>query len=327
MLWEYHASVRTESEIAVVIPAHHAGATIDGCLEGLHRQTHAADRFEVHVVDTGEDDTAEVVARRASSWDRLHYHRAERRGPGAQRNLGASRAGEVPYLAFIDADCVPEEDWLTAGVRRLDQGAQIVQGPTLAPEGEPSRAFAHSIAVSGPSPLFEGCNVMYAAPAFRDAGGFPVEPFERVGAPFGEDTELAWHVLRAGGRVAFAPDAVVRHLILPQSFAAHLRYQWQIRHIPWLIRRVPELRREALTAGLFLGRRSLRFDAAVAGLILARRGRVAGLLALPYASWLLSKAHGGPRIGAARVSRHLASDSVRAAALVWGSLVSRQPVL
>ena len=311
----------------MVIPSHRAESTIGGCLEGLRHQTLEGERFEVHVVDTGEDGTADLVGRRASAWDRLHYHPAERRGPGAQRNLGASRAGEVPFLAFIDADCIPEAEWLRAGIRHLEQGAQVVQGPTLPPEDERSNAFAHAIAVSGPSPLFEACNVMYAAPAFRAAGGFPVEPFERVGAPFGEDTELAWRVLRAGGEAAFAPDALVRHLVLPQTFAAHLRYQWQTRHLPWLIGRVPELQRELLTARLFLGRRSLRFDSAVAGLILARHSRFGGLLALPYAYWLLSKAHGEPRTAAARVGRHLVSDSVRAAALAWGSVTSRRPVL
>ncbi len=309
------------------MPAHHAENTIEACIGGLARQELEAERFEVHVVDTGEDGAGEIIGRLTADWDgRLHYHRAPMTGPGEKRNLGAARAGEA-HLAFTDADCVPDPSWLRAGLIEIECGADLVQGPTLPPEGVRAGAFDHSLGITGPSPLFESCNVMYSNRAFRSAGGFPTEPFERIGAPFGEDTELAWRVLREGGSAAFAPEASVRHLVLPRGFGDHLRYEWQARHFPDLVQRVPELRREALTLRLFLGERSILFDAAVLGTLLARRSPLALLLAVPYLRWLLRHAGGGPRRAIPRVGKHLLADCARAAGLAWGSLRSRRPVL
>lgn len=318
---------RVQRDIVVVVPAHHAEDTVEACLGGLARQDLEAERFEVHVVDTGEDSAGEIIARLGVDWEgRLHYHRAPMTGPGEKRNLGAAQADGAP-LAFTDADCVPDPGWLRAGLAELEDGADVVQGTTHPPEGVGAGAFDHSLGIAGPSALFESCNVMYSNRAFRSAGGFPTEPFERIGVPFGEDTQLAWRVLREGGSGAFAPAASVRHLVLPRSFGEHLSYQWQARHFPDLVQRVPELRREALTLRLFLGKRSLRFDAAVGGVLLARRNPLALLLAVPYLRWLLRRAGGDLRSAIPRLGKHLLADCVRAAALTWGSLWSRRPVL
>jgi len=318
---------RAEPDIVVVVPAHRAEGTIEACIAGLRAQDLDAERFEVHVVDTGEDAAGELVARLATGWDgRLHYHQVPGTGPGEKRNLGAAEAGAA-HLAFTDADCVPDPSWLRAGLTAIEGGADLVQGPTLPPDGTAAGAFAHSIEITGPSPLFESCNVAYSNRAFRSAGGFPTEPFDAIGVPFGEDTELAWHVLRDGGRAVFAPEASVRHLVLPRSFGEHLRYEWQARHFAGLLGRVPELRREALTLNLFLGERSVGFDAALAGVLLARRTPLSLLLAVPYLRRLLRVSGGDPRTAIRRIGKHVIADCVRVGALAWGSLRSRRPVL
>jgi glycosyltransferase involved in cell wall biosynthesis len=315
--------------IAVIVPSHRAADTVGACLDGLAAQTLSKDEFEVHVVDTGEDATGRVVARRAGSWDgRLHFHRATVRGPAVQRNLGAERTA-AEFLAFTDADCVPEPGWLEAGLERLTQGASIVQGPTSTPDGGPAPPFSHAIVTDGPTPLYESCNVMYDARAFRAAGGFPTDYFDLVRTPFGEDAALAWAVRRTGGTAVFEPRARVRHAVFEPDFSRHLGYQWQIRFFPELVRRVPELRRELLTARLFLGRRSLRACAALAAAMLASRYRIAWLLALPMAVYLAGIALRArdARAAAVGVGKHAASDAVRQAALVWGSVRFRSPVL
>jgi glycosyltransferase involved in cell wall biosynthesis len=316
-------------QIAVIVPAHRAEETIGACLDGLFAQTLPAERFEIHVVDTGKDATASVVRKRAADWEgRLFHHTAERPGPGSQRNLGVSRT-TAPALAFTDADCVPTPEWLEAGAQHLRQGAEIVQGPTLTPNGSPPPPFSHAIFLRGPSPLYESCNIMYEAGAFRRAGGFSVDLFESMGSHMGEDTELAWRVLRAGGTVAYEPRAVVRHTIHPADFIGHLRYEWQARFFPRLVRRVPELRREMLATGLFLSRRSMRFSGALAAVALASRSRWAWALAIPYAAELALSARGAPTscnaVGA--VGKRLIADSVREAGLIWGSARYRSPVL
>jgi hypothetical protein len=170
---------------------------------------------------------------------------------------------------------------------------------------------------------------MFDADAVRQAGGFPVDLFEETGSHMGEDTELAWAIRRAQGRVAFEPRAVVRHVIHPPDFAHHLRYQWQARYFPRLVKRVPELRQEGLLGGWLLGRRSALACAALAGVVLGRRTAWAYALAAPYLADLARTAASSetPR-GAAMLAARLAlADLVREAGLVWGSVRYRSPVL
>jgi glycosyltransferase involved in cell wall biosynthesis len=311
-------------EIAVVVPAHNARDTLEDCLRGLIDQTLRAERYEVHVVDTGVDGAGELVAGLANSWNgHLIYHRAERRGPGRQRNLGIERIS-TPYVAFTDADCVPEPQWLEAGLPHLVDGASIVQGPTLTPNGGPPPLFAHAIYIPGPSPLYESCNIMFEAEAVRRAGGFSVDLFEQSGSHMGEDTELAWGIRRANGHAVFEPRAVVRHVIHLPDFAHHLRYEWQARFFPRLIKRVPELRGE-LRGGLFLGRRSVLTCAALAGIALGSRTRWGYALTLPYLFEVSRMAVTARDPGAA--ARQVVADTVREAGLISGSVRHRSPVL
>jgi GT2 family glycosyltransferase len=316
-------------ETAVIVPSHRASETLGACLDGLLAQTLPSDEFEILVVDSGEDGADDLVAERAERHDgTLALHRAERLGPGAQRNQGVSLT-QARHLAFVDADCVPEPDWLQAGLAHLRSGAAIVQGPTLTPDGAPPPPYAHAIHLPGPSPLFESCNIMYEAAAFRRAGGFSTDLFESHGSHMGEDTELAWRVRRAGGAVAWEPRAVVRHAVGSVDFDAHLRYQWQARFFPRLVRTVPELRREALTAGVFLSPRSLRFGVAATAIAASSRARWALPLAVPYLAEVVASARAAPTPvnAAGAIARRLLSDGVREAALLWGSARYRSPVL
>ena len=326
-VWKYHSGV-AEREVAVIVPAHRAAAFIDVCLEGLERQTLDSRRFAVHVVDSGADHTAEIVQRRVQGWGgRLHYHRAPPgSGPAEKRNLGARRA-DSRYLAFTDADCIPEPEWLAAGLRRLCLGASLVAGRTLEPVDAFGHRFDHRVVVEDHSPLYESCNVLYDATSFSAAGGFPTALFERTGEVFGEDAELAWSVRRSGGVAVFAPDCVVRHQVVESSYAQHLRRQWRARLFPLLVRRVPELRTELLRARLFLGPRSLRFDSALAGIALRRRLPAAALLMLPYLLKLIRAARTRPGAPVVPAAKLVLSDCVRAGALAWGSARYRSPVL
>ncbi|MGH2923399.1 MAG: glycosyltransferase [Solirubrobacterales bacterium] len=318
----------SDPEIAVIVPSHKAEGTLGACLDGILAQTLASDSFEIRVVDSGADSAREIVAARADRHPALHLHEAERLGPGAQRNQGAG-ATTARFLAFTDADCVPEPRWLEAGFAHLKRGVAIVQGPTLTPDGAPPPPYAHAIFLPGPSPLFESCNIMYEAEGFRRAGGFSTDLFEAEGSHMGEDTELAWRVRRDGGTVAWEPAAVVRHAVSARDFGDQLSYEWQARFFPRLVRRVPELRGEALTARVFLSPRTMRASAALAAVALAPRTRWALPAALPYLAALAREARAAPtpRNAAGRVARRLVSDGARQAGLLWGSARYRSPVL
>jgi hypothetical protein len=141
---------------------------------------------------------------------------------------------------------------------------------------------------------------------------------------------LAWRMRRLGARTAFAHEAVVHHAVLPGTARGYLSERARVRLFPALVARVPELRDVFLHRGLFLTRRSLRFDAAVAGALLAAATRRPWPLAavLPYAALVRAEA-GGRTPGERRrvAATHVAADAIAFGGLLAGSARSRAVVL
>jgi GT2 family glycosyltransferase len=317
-------------DVSVVVPSSGVPPTLDALLSALSAQTLPRDRFEVLLVEKGASGDRRTFDELAQRWEgpglRLLWGPKDG-GPGAQRNRGAAEArGEL--IAFTDADCEPDPGWLEAGLDAARRGAEVVQGPTLPPEGADIPPFAHHHALESETCLYEACNMFYKRSLLERLGGFSTSYFSRVREPFGEDTELGWRAQRAGARFQFEPKAVVRHAVTPRTAGQLVLYQWRGRAFPLLVRDVPELRRAFLHRRYFLSRRSERFAAAIAGLALARRIPLAAALALPYARLVLADARRTRRRGRVRhVSLALASDAVLLAGLVWGSARWRRPVL
>jgi glycosyltransferase involved in cell wall biosynthesis len=95
-------------DVAVVVPAYNAAATIEQALTSAMRQERPP--AEVVVVDDGSrDGTAEVVAR---AFPAVTLVRTENRGPSAARNEGLARV-RSPWVAFLDAD----DEWHPAKLR------------------------------------------------------------------------------------------------------------------------------------------------------------------------------------------------------------------
>src|SRR5436190_24068624 len=112
--------------VSVVIPHYSDIAGLTLCLAALRRQNWAADAFEIIVADN--NSSGGVAAVQAIAGDIRVVHAPEQ-GAGPARNAGVAAArGDV--LAFIDADCIAEPDWLRAGVAGLQRndyvGGQVI---------------------------------------------------------------------------------------------------------------------------------------------------------------------------------------------------------
>lgn len=308
--------------VSIVVPALDAEGTIARCLEALCRQE-VEGGFEVIVADDGSADRTVEIARAAGA----RVVTGERAGPAGARNRGVAAArGSV--LAFTDADCFPAPGWLAAGAEALT-GADLVQGRVLAdPEAERG-PFDRTIEVQGERGLYETANLFVRREAFDRAGGFEDWLPAVRGKPLGEDLWLGWRIRRAGGRTAFAPGALVHHAVFRRRAAGFVRERRRLVHFPAFAARVPELRRELLTARIFLGPRSAALDAGLAGAVAA--AVVASPLPLvalgPY-MWLVARdafRWPGQRAKVALVG--VAADLTGLAALAEGSVRYRSPVL
>jgi GT2 family glycosyltransferase len=277
-----------EPQVSVVVATRNRAKRLAALLQSLDAQTFRD--FEVVVVDDGSVKGAEVPG-----GVRLIRHERPL-GPSAARNAGW-RAASSPYVAFTDDDCVVSPGWLEALVAaaRAAPGA-IVQGPVEPLPSERGRLgpFARSLWVERLGPWFQAANVLYPCELLERVGGFDAEAF-----PFaGEDCDLAWRAFEAGARAAWAPDARVHHAVNELGPAGTLRVAVRWGEAVGLIRRHPELRREALTYRVFWKGSHYLLVRALVALALPRLPRLLRLwLAAPYARHLLlrgSRDGGGP---------------------------------
>lgn len=314
-------------DATVVIPARDAAATLPATLAALARQRDAPE-FEVVVVDDGSSDDTPAIAESADGLPLTLLHTSGGEGPGASRNLGAAKAtGDV--LAFVDADCEPEPDWLARLVSAARE-AELVQGKVLPPVGAQVGPFDRFIAVVSEYGLYQTANLAIDRELFVRLGGFEAIVKPRRSKELGEDAWLAWRARRAGARSAFADGAVVRHAVFPRGPAGYVGEQARVRFFPELVKRMPELRDAFLYRRWFLSYRSARFDLALAGAVaaIAIRSVIPLLAAVPYAVTLWNESGNWGMRNRPRVAPvHVCADIVRAGALWWGSLRSRTPVL
>jgi hypothetical protein len=313
-----------EMLISVIVPARDAAATLGATLASLADQD-LDGPYEVIVVDAGSSDDTAAIAERAGNPVRLV--RAGDARPGAARNAGV-QAATAPLLAFTDADCVPGRGWLRAGVEYLRE-ADLVQGAVVPDPAAERHPFDRTIEFGGPTGLHETANLFVTRAAFEQVGGFDDWSAALVDSHFGEDVVFGWRARRAGARFAFAEHARVAHAVFPRGPTGYVAERRRLELFPALVARVPELRAEFLTGGLFLTTRSARFDLALAGLAVAakRRSPLPLIAALPYAAAIARRAAPHRRNAALVAATEVAADAVGFGALVIGSLRHRTPVL
>lgn len=326
-------NVAAPPRVSVIVPVRNRQDLLAQLLAALDAQTH--EDFEVIVVDDGSTDGAGELAEATTVRGRpVRVLRQAGEGAVAARARGASHAaGEV--LAFTDSDCRPDPGWLAAGVRGIDEGADVVHGATR--PARPVLPLERSVSQADDG-LYATCNVFYRRKAFDAAGGFDGSAADRLGfrhtarargLGFGEDTLLGWRVSRAG-ESRFEPEALVEHHVFPADFGEAINRTWMAAAFPALLHEVPELRGSFVRRGVLFGNRSRLPVYATAAALAARRADVASAALAWWAVARLRDLRHQPIGWPARVRSlpaEMAVDVVTAAALVAGSVRHRRLLL
>lgn len=258
-------------ELSVIIPVRDAATTIEDQLDALLDQEW--DRpWELVVVDNGSRDGTRAIVERYGEHDsrvRL-VDASDQPGVARCRNAGI-RAARADAIAMCDADDIVTPGW----VRAMGEGLrthELVTGPlditTLNPDWV-LETRGQAIA-SGPGQFFgvfefaHSCNL-----------GFRREPVERVGGfdetlAAGEDVELSGRLWRAGVKLAYLDDAVVRY-----RYRTSMRGLWRQARTYGQVR--PELFRRVEAAGISVpkpgGLRSWAYLVRHVGVLRSRGGR------------------------------------------------------
>jgi glycosyltransferase involved in cell wall biosynthesis len=106
--------------ISVIIPVYNQAHYIARCLESVRSQDYPQKNIEIIVVDDGSVDDSIKVAEKYS----VKILRQNHGGPGMARNRGVAEASSE-LIAFIDADDVPERNWLRTLVQYMEQNPEI----------------------------------------------------------------------------------------------------------------------------------------------------------------------------------------------------------
>jgi cellulose synthase/poly-beta-1,6-N-acetylglucosamine synthase-like glycosyltransferase len=204
-----------EPRISVIVAVYNSQNTIPKCLDSLCALDHPS--YEVIVADDGSTDrTAELC----NAFSGVRVIRLDRGGPSRARNV-AVRAAQGTIIAFTDADCIVESQWLN----ELEKGfissdVAGVGGDQRSPadESELGKRIQEFLKISGFVTSYvkadatfretghnASCNSAYRKSVFEEIGGFDEAQFP------GEDLELDLKILRRGYRLIYNPAAIVGH--------------------------------------------------------------------------------------------------------------------
>jgi glycogen(starch) synthase len=241
--------MRTRSSlppVSVVVNTYNRAASLRQTLQGLRRQNYS--NFEVIVVNgPSTDETIEVLCAHSTE---IRVGRCALRNLSISRNVGVEMArGE--FVAFIDDDAVPDEDWLVDAVAAFDSdeiagvggfvfdhtGYELQYSFTVC--DRMGNAY-HNLTVPMPDFCYPGChrfpallgtNSIFRRSALLEIGGFD-EQFDY----FLDETDVNVRLIDGGYILKQIPRAFVYHRYLP----SHIRNEKRVNtnYLPMIRNRI-----------------------------------------------------------------------------------------
>ena len=261
-------------DLSVVMPTYRRPDLLARCLGALLAQTLPADRFEVIVVDDGQEDRCREQVERIAATPgapAIRYLRAASgRGPAVARNAGW-RAATAPLVAFTDDDTLPDPQWLARGLAAMQAhpdwvaaagqvrvpsasaGADGIGTATdgdgdgdIGRDGAPARRDArptdHELMTRGlETSEFVTANAFARREVLARIEGFD----ERFLRAWREDSDLQFR-LQAQGPVGRVADALVWHPVRPERWGVSLRQQRNVYFDALLYRKHPAIYRSRI---------------------------------------------------------------------------------
>ena len=234
--------------VSVVIPTLGRAQLLNACLEALSRLAWDDGPLEIVVVDDGPSERTRALVER---WvDTMARRGITQRylasvgphGPAAARNLGW-RAAHGRIIAFTDDDTQPDPNWLDAGVRAFDAGADAAWGRIEMPiPREPTDYERDANGLERAT--FVTANCFCLRSVLECLGGF--DPRFRVA--WREDADLYFRLLAAGARIVHVPQALVVHPVRPAAWGVSIRQQRKVLFDALLYRKHPQRYRAHIRA-------------------------------------------------------------------------------
>ncbi len=221
-------------QVSVVVPVYNGEGDLPDLIECLRSETYPPHRVEYLIVDNNSRDRTSTILETFSDSGRerdiniRHLTENQIQSSYAARNQGI-RASTGEIIAFTDADCRPESDWLENLVKPfVDLEVGISAGEILALPGKTileqhaerqntlsqKHTLAHPFCAYG-----QTANLAVRKQVLETVGLF--RPYLTSGG----DADLCWRILRETSyKMYFAENAIVRHR--HRSTIKQLQSQW-----------------------------------------------------------------------------------------------------
>lgn len=201
---------KTWPRVSVIVCAYNAADTLEDNLSSLDQLNYPD--YEVILVNDGSRDRTSEIAKQHP---RVRIVDIPNGGLSAARNVGLAHATSE-IVAYTDADTRVDRDWLTYLVQPfLTSDAVGSGGPNVVPNDDPPMAQCIARAPGGPTHVLlddrtaehvPGCNMAFRRDALLAIGGF-----NPIYLKAGDDVDVCWRLQARGGRIGFAPSALVWH--------------------------------------------------------------------------------------------------------------------
>jgi cellulose synthase/poly-beta-1,6-N-acetylglucosamine synthase-like glycosyltransferase len=199
-----------KEKVSLYIPCFNAANHIKFCVEAVLRQNYPID--EVLIIDDASTDKVQEIL--AKMPVRIIRHPVNR-GLASVRNTALKNA-KGDFLASLDADCVPEQDWLERLMQHFSSNKVAgIGGKVLESYKGSAMDLWRSVHMkqewgsartSSVSFLFGSNNV------FRKSTLKKVDGYDETYINNYEDVDISGKIKKAGYKLVYEPEALVHHL-------------------------------------------------------------------------------------------------------------------
>lgn len=210
-------------KVSLYMPCHNVESYIEKSLAGVLDQTCPLD--EIIIIDDGSTD---ATAKITSEYPVELIKHDSNRGLAAARNTGI-KSSKNAFVASLDADCVPKDDWLENLMKNFTHketvgvGGKLIERRSRSPADKwrslHMKQHWGNEKMINPNFLF-GSNTVFRKEVLLSIGGYD-EKF-RTNA---EDVDLSSHLRNRGYTLIYDPIGVVEH-IRKDTIDSALRTYW-----------------------------------------------------------------------------------------------------
>lgn len=223
----------TLSDIAVIVAAKNEEKNIEKCIESI--LVSAQGKTEVLVVNDGSTDQTLEILRKFRN--QIRVFSTDGVGPSISRNLALDETPK-PYVAFADADCQVDPNWLTELIMELESEDLIYANIGGSQETHPDAKgwdrfhslfmkcigfvsdYVHDKEYKIEVKHNPTCNVLYRKDTIKNIGGFDPKLWPC------EDLDLDIRLAKQGAKFFYTPKAVIYHH-RPDSFYGFMKMMFR----------------------------------------------------------------------------------------------------